>query len=67
MSYYSVRHSVRPGLTGWAQVRYPYGATVQDAASKLEYELFYLKNMSLAFDAAILLETVRTVIFGKGQ
>ena len=62
--YYDERHSVRPGLTGWAQVRFTYGASVEDAYRKLEYDLFYLKHMSLLFDCAILLQTVRTVLLG---
>jgi sugar transferase (PEP-CTERM system associated) len=66
ISYYDERHSARPGLTGWAQVRYSYGATVEDSYRKLEYDLFYLKNMSLLFDCAIILETVRTVLTGRG-
>jgi sugar transferase (PEP-CTERM system associated) len=63
--YYDERHSVRPGLTGWAQVQYPYGASVEDAYRKLEYDLFYLKNMSVFFDCAIIFQTVRTVLMGK--
>jgi len=66
ISYYDERHSVRPGLTGWAQVEYPYGATVEDAYRKLEYDLFYLKNMSIFFDCAIVLKTIRTVFTGTG-
>jgi sugar transferase (PEP-CTERM system associated) len=62
--YYDERHSVRPGITGWAQVQYGYGASVEDAARKLEYDLFYLKNMSVFFDCAIVLQTVRTVVAG---
>jgi sugar transferase (PEP-CTERM system associated) len=62
--YYDERHSVRPGLTGWAQVRYPYGASVEDAYRKLEYDLFYLKNMSVLFDSAIVFYTLRTVLTG---
>ena len=62
--YYDERHSVRPGLTGWAQVRFTYGASVEDAYRKLEYDLFYLKHMSLLFDCAILLQTIRTVLLG---
>ena len=65
--YYDLRHSVRPGVTGWAQVSYPYGATIEDAKNKLEYDLFYVKNVSIAFDLAILFETVKTVVLGKGQ
>lgn len=64
--YYDERHSVRPGLTGWAQVQFPYGASVEDAYRKLEYDLFYLKNMSICFDAAIILKTIRTVLGGSG-
>jgi len=66
IAYYDERHSVRPGLTGWAQVQYPYGASVEDAFRKLEYDLFYLKNMSISFDLLILLQTVRIVFTGKG-
>jgi sugar transferase (PEP-CTERM system associated) len=66
ISYYDERHSARPGLTGWAQIRYPYGSTVEDAYRKLEFDLFYLKNMSVLFDCAIILETVRTVLTGSG-
>jgi sugar transferase (PEP-CTERM system associated) len=66
ISYYDERHSVRPGLTGWAQVQYRYGATVEDARRKLEYDLFYLKNMSMLFDCAIILKTVRIVLTGWG-
>lgn len=62
--YYDERHSVRPGITGWAQVCFAYGASLGDAATKLEYDLFYLKNMSILFDFAILFRTVRTVLFG---
>jgi len=64
--YYDERHSVRPGITGWAQVQYSYGASVEDAFNKLEYDLFYLKNTSLSFDLAIILKTVKIVISGHG-
>jgi sugar transferase (PEP-CTERM system associated) len=66
ISYYDERHSVRPGLTGWAQVQYHYGSSVEDAVRKLEYDLFYLKNMSVLFDVAIVLKTVRIVLTGFG-
>src|SRR5579883_622793 len=66
ISYYDERHSVRPGLTGWAQVQYPYGASIEDAYCKLEYDLFYLQNMSVFFDCAIILKTIRTVFAGVG-
>jgi lipopolysaccharide/colanic/teichoic acid biosynthesis glycosyltransferase len=64
--YYDERHSVRPGLTGWAQVQYNYGASVEDAFNKLEYDLFYLKNLSLAFDLLIILQTIRIMLAGRG-
>ena len=66
ISYYDERHSVRPGITGWAQVQYSYGASVEDAFKKLEYDLFYLKNMSLAFDLAIIIRTIGIVLGGHG-
>ena len=65
--YYSERHSVKPGITGWAQVKYPYGASVEDAIEKLRYDLYYIKNLSLMLDTFILLETVRVVLFRKGS
>ena len=64
--YFLARHSIRPGITGWAQVRYPYGASVQDARQKLQYDLYYLKNHTLFLDLVILLETVKVVLFGRG-
>jgi sugar transferase (PEP-CTERM system associated) len=64
--YYGVRHCVKPGLTGWAQLRYPYGASVQDAEEKLKFDLFYVKNHGLVFDLMILLQTVEVVMFGRG-
>jgi sugar transferase (PEP-CTERM system associated) len=64
--FYGQRHVVRPGLTGWAQVRYTYGASVEDALQKLQYDLFYIKNLSLALDLFIILDTVKTVILRKG-
>jgi sugar transferase (PEP-CTERM system associated) len=64
--FYDVRHSIKPGVTGWAQVRYSYGASVEDAQRKLQYDLFYVKNHSLALDVLILIETVRVVLFGEG-
>lgn len=67
ISYYDERHSVRPGITGWAQVQYRYGSNVRDAVRKLEYDLFYLKNMSIFFDCAIILDTVRIVTTGHGS
>ena len=64
--YYTIRHSIRPGITGWAQVNYPYGASVEDASKKLEYDLFYIKNMSILLDIKILLKTIGVVLFGQG-
>lgn len=64
--FYAVRHSVKPGVTGWAQVRYHYGATVEDSAEKLQYDLYYVKNHSLFLDLVILFETVGVVLTGKG-
>ncbi|MFH1336263.1 MAG: TIGR03013 family XrtA/PEP-CTERM system glycosyltransferase, partial [Candidatus Zixiibacteriota bacterium] len=64
--YYGIRHSVRPGITGWAQVNYRYGASVEDALRKLEYDLYYIKNMSLFLDLKIILKTIGVVLFGQG-
>lgn len=64
--FYEQRHLVAPGLTGWAQVRYPYGASVEDAKQKLQYDLYYIKNQSLVLDLLIVLETVKTILFGRG-
>jgi sugar transferase (PEP-CTERM system associated) len=65
--FYGQRHVVRPGLTGWAQVRYSYGASVEDAMEKLQYDLFYIKNLSLPLDAFIILETIKTVLMRGGS
>ena len=65
--YYGLRHSVKPGLAGWAQLRYPYGASVKDAEEKLKYDLFYVKNHNLLFDLMILIQTVEVVLFGRGR
>jgi sugar transferase (PEP-CTERM system associated) len=64
--FFAVRHSVKPGVTGWAQVRYDYGATVEDAANKLQLDLYYVKNHSLFLDLLILVETVAVVLTGRG-
>jgi lipopolysaccharide/colanic/teichoic acid biosynthesis glycosyltransferase len=64
--FYAVRHSVKPGITGWAQVRYSYGANVEQARKKLEYDLYYVKNHSLLLDLLILVETARVVTSGEG-
>lgn len=65
--YYNLRHTVKPGLTGWAQVMYPYGASVEDAYRKLQYDLYYIKHHDILFDLKVLLKTVTIVIFGKGR
>ncbi|MGY3231281.1 sugar transferase (PEP-CTERM system associated) [Luteibacter sp. HA06] len=64
--YYNLRHSIKPGLAGWAQLSYPYGASEEDAAEKLKYDLFYVKNHNLFLDMVILIETVEVVLFGRG-
>jgi sugar transferase (PEP-CTERM system associated) len=64
--YYQQRHLIPPGLTGWAQIKYPYGASIEDARQKLQYDLFYIKNHGLVFDAIILFETVKIILFGRG-
>jgi sugar transferase (PEP-CTERM system associated) len=64
--FYGVRHSVKPGITGWAQVRYAYAASAEDAAKKLRFDLYYVKNHSLFLDVLIMVETVRVVLFGEG-
>lgn len=64
--FYSERHYMKPGVTGWAQVRYPYGASLQDAVEKLRYDLYYIKNYSLLFDVWVILLTIGVVVFRKG-
>jgi len=64
--FFSLRHLVRPGLTGWAQVCYPYGASIDDAREKLEYDLYYIKNQSVALDFIIILRTIRVILHGYG-
>jgi exopolysaccharide biosynthesis polyprenyl glycosylphosphotransferase len=65
--FYGQRHAVRPGLTGWAQVRHAYGSTVDDALQKLQYDLYYIKHQSIAFDLFIVLETIKTVVVRRGS
>ena len=65
--YYEQRHLIAPGLTGWAQINYPYGASIEDARQKLEYDLYYIKNQSLMLDAIILFETIKIILFGRGR
>lgn len=64
--YYEQRHLIPPGLTGWAQIKYAYGASVEDARQKLQYDLYYIKNQSLILDAIILFETIKIILFGRG-
>jgi sugar transferase (PEP-CTERM system associated) len=65
--YYEQRHLIAPGLTGWAQIKYPYGASIEDARQKLQYDLYYIKNQSLVLDAIILFETIKIILFGRGR
>ena len=65
--FYNVRHSVKPGLTGWAQVKYPYGASVEDAHQKLQYDLYYIKNQTIMFDIIILFKTLKVVLSRAGR
>jgi lipopolysaccharide/colanic/teichoic acid biosynthesis glycosyltransferase len=65
--YYTLRYLVKPGITGWAQVMYPYGASIDDAYEKLSYDLYYIKNYSIWLDLAIVFKTVRIVFLGKGR
>ena len=65
--FYGQRHAVRPGLTGWAQVRYAYGASVEDAMEKLQYDLYYIKNRSIALDVYIIFDTLKTVVTRSGS
>ena len=64
--YYEQRHMIAPGLTGWAQIKYAYGASIEDAKKKLEYDLYYIKHQSLMLDATIMFETIKTILFGRG-
>jgi exopolysaccharide biosynthesis polyprenyl glycosylphosphotransferase len=64
--FYQQRHAVKPGLTGWAQIKYQYGSSVEDAMEKLRYDLYYIKHLSFALDLSIVFDTVKVIIFGKG-
>jgi len=64
--FYASRHSVKPGITGWAQIRYPYGASAEDAVKKLQYDLYYVKNHTLFLDLIVLFQTAQVVLFGRG-
>ena len=66
IGYYDLRHTVRPGITGWAQVRFPYAASIEESYEKLQYDLYYVKHKSLWFDLSILVQTVEVVLLGKG-
>lgn len=65
--FYQVRHSIKPGLTGWAQIKYPYGASIKDTLQKLQYDLYYIKNRSVALDLAIVLKTIKIILSGGGR
>ncbi len=67
LPYYNERHNVKPGLTGWAQLKYPYGATENDSLEKLKYDLYYIKHRGFLLDLLILIRTVEIVLFGKGR
>ena len=64
--YYKIRQDIRPGITGWAQINYPYGASEEDALRKLEYDLYYMKNISILLDIFIIFRTIKTVLMAKG-
>jgi lipopolysaccharide/colanic/teichoic acid biosynthesis glycosyltransferase len=64
--YYGYRHFVKPGMTGWAQIKYPYGASEEDALEKLRYDLYYIKKLSPRLDLVIIIDTIKVVLFGKG-
>jgi sugar transferase (PEP-CTERM system associated) len=66
LPYYGVRHMVRPGITGWAQIRYKYGNTIEDAKEKLQFDLFYIKNASIGLDILIMFQTIKIVLLGRG-
>jgi len=66
IAYYAERHHVKPGITGWAQLLYPYGSSEKDAMEKLQYDLYYIKNHSIFLDFLIMLQTAEVVIFGRG-
>ena len=65
--YYDLRHIVRPGITGWAQVQHPYASTVEESREKLQYDLFYIKNASIGLDLWIMFQTIKIVLLGRGS
>jgi lipopolysaccharide/colanic/teichoic acid biosynthesis glycosyltransferase len=67
MPFYETRHVIKPGLTGWAQVNYSYGATIEDSLIKLQYDLYYIKHRSIFIDINIIIKTLSTVVFYRGQ
>jgi lipopolysaccharide/colanic/teichoic acid biosynthesis glycosyltransferase len=64
--YYDIRHTVRPGVTGWAQTKFRYGSSAEDSHTKLQYDLYYVKNVTFGLDVRILIETARVVLLGEG-
>jgi exopolysaccharide biosynthesis polyprenyl glycosylphosphotransferase len=64
--YYRQRHAVKPGITGWAQVKYQYGSSIEDAREKLQYDLYYIKHLSVVFDITIVFDTVKVIVLGRG-
>jgi len=65
--FYQVRHSIKPGLTGWAQIKYPYGSSIRDTLQKLQYDLYYIKNRSFVLEIAIILKTIKIILSGGGR
>jgi lipopolysaccharide/colanic/teichoic acid biosynthesis glycosyltransferase len=65
--FYHLRHALKPGITGWAQINYRYGNSIEDAVEKLQYDLFYIKNMSFLLDAVVIFDTIKTVLVRKGS
>jgi lipopolysaccharide/colanic/teichoic acid biosynthesis glycosyltransferase len=66
ITHYNLRHTIRPGITGWAQIRYRYGSSIEDAKEKLRYDLFYVKNISPGLDLLIFLQTIKTILWRRG-
>jgi len=65
--FYQIRHVIKPGLTGWAQIKYPYASSVEDNLQKLQYDLYYIKNRSFVFEIAIILKTIKIILSGGGR
>jgi lipopolysaccharide/colanic/teichoic acid biosynthesis glycosyltransferase len=66
IAHYHLRHTIRPGITGWAQIRYKYGSSIEDAKEKLRYDLFYIKNMSPGLDVLVFFQTIKIILLGRG-